>query len=307
MVSSGRVSEISQTLSSIIQQYNSSVESTNGIWQGTSGDSLRSQASAFSSSYSSTVTNQLTSFASAITAYEEYSRAKSNLNTARSNFALAKSRSDQAAINTYSTAIQNYTNIMNTKKTEIISLLASATGSALEKSSSFATAGSSSTAGSNPAGKFVNYYQGNYSQPYSQGTIATSGCGPTAMTMVLTYLTGEEVSPVETAEFGNGTYTCSEGTYWSYFGDIANKYGVNCTEQSVDKENIIKGLQGDNPVIMSMGPGTFTQQGHFIVLRDIDENGMVTVADPASEQRSNTTYDINVFLREGREMWAYSA
>lgn len=305
MVSSGQVNEVSQTLSSIIQQYSSCVDSTNGIWQGNSGDSLRNQAAEFSSSYPNTITNQLTSFASAIAAYEEYKHAKANLETARSNLSLANSNSDQTAINTYSTAVKNYTNIINTKKAEITGLLASASGPALETGSSFATVSALSASGA-PKGDFVNYYQGNYSQPYSQGTIATSGCGPTSAAMVLTYLTGNEVSPVETAEFGNGTYTCSEGTYWSYFGDIADKYGVQCTEQSVNKENIINGLQGDNPVIMSMGPGTFTSSGHFIVLRDIDENGMVTIADPNSESRSNQTYDINVFLKEGKEMWAYS-
>lgn len=306
MVSSGSVNEAAQTLESIIQQYNSGVTSTNDIWQGASGDSLRSQATDFASSYVSTLTSQLTNFANAITAYNEYTRAKTNLDLANSNLRIAKNNSDNVAIRNYSAEVQNYTTVINTKKAEITELLSAASSKTLDKSSSISSVGGSALSGQSPLGSFTNYYQYNYSQPYSEGTIATSGCGPTSAAMVLSYLKGQEITPVETAAFGNGTYTCSQGTYWSYFGDIADKYGVNCIEQSVTRENIINGLNGDNPVIMSMGPGTFTSSGHFIVLRDIDENGQVTVADPNSESRSNQTYDINVFLNEGKEMWAYS-
>ena len=133
-------------------------------------------------------------------------------------------------------------------------------------------------------GEFVNYYQTNYSNPYGTdgGTIATSGCGPTAMAMVLTYLTGDEITPVETAE-----------------------YDVECTQTGVSEENIISALEDDKPVIMSMGPGTFTRGGHFIVLTGLNDDGTISVADPNSEVRSQTNYDIDVFLNEGKGMWSF--
>ena len=37
----------------------------------------------------------------------------------------------------------------------------------------------------------------------------------------------------------------------------------------------------------------------------INEDGSISVADPNSEERSNTTYDISVFLNEGKEMWSF--
>ena len=44
-------------------------------------------------------------------------------------------------------------------------------------------------------GEFVHYYQYNYKDSYGYGTtIASSDCGPTAMAMVLTKMTGKKVS-----------------------------------------------------------------------------------------------------------------
>ena len=153
-------------------------------------------------------------------------------------------------------------------------------------------------------GDFVNYYQYNYNNPYSNGTIANSGCGPTSLAMVLTYLLGKEITPVETAAKGNGTYTCSAGTYWSYFGDMAKQYGVNCKQMEVSGDNIVNNLKDGKTLIMSMRRGHFTRGGHFIVLRGIDENGKIIVADPNSEERSNQTWDLGVFTSEGAQIWA---
>ena len=56
---------------------------------------------------------------------------------------------------------------------------------------------------------------------------------------------------------------------------------------------------------MSMGPGTFTRNGHFIVLAGLNDDGTISVADPNSEVRSQTNYDIDVFLNEGKGMWSF--
>ncbi len=154
--------------------------------------------------------------------------------------------------------------------------------------------------------EFVNYYQTDYDNPYSLGTIATSGCGPTSAAMALTYITGKEITPVETAEFGNGTYTCDQGTMWTFFGDVSAKYGVECVEQGVSADNIREGLKDGKPVIISMGPGHFTDSGHFIVLRSIDGDNNVTVADPASSERSSQTWNLDTILAEGKEIWTFN-
>lgn len=157
-------------------------------------------------------------------------------------------------------------------------------------------------------GEFVNYYQYNYKQSYGYGTtIASSGCGPTSMAMVLTKLTGKKVTPVDTANWSlsHGHRVKGNGTAWSYFGAISSAYGISCQQMGVSRDNIVNNLKAGKTLIMSMGPGHFTKGGHFIVLRGITEDGRIIVADPNSETRSNQTWDVSVFLNEGKQVWAF--
>ena len=156
---------------------------------------------------------------------------------------------------------------------------------------------------------FINYYQYDYKNSYGYGTtISSSGCGPTSAAMVLSYLTDEEVTPVETAQWSldNGYRVKNNGTSWTYFESIAEEYGVTCESMNVTKENIISNLEKGKPIIMSMRPGHFTNSGHYIVLTGITEDNKITVADPNSEKRSNMTYDVDVFVKEGKRQWVYS-
>ena len=57
-------------------------------------------------------------------------------------------------------------------------------------------------------------------------TIATSGCGPTSMAMVLNYYVDDSITPIQTAiyDLDNHHRTSSNGTSWSDFGEMANEY-----------------------------------------------------------------------------------
>ncbi len=157
-------------------------------------------------------------------------------------------------------------------------------------------------------GEFVNYYQYNYKQSYGYGTtIASAGCGPTSMSMVLTYLLGETHDPVEIANWSlkGGYHIKGNGTSWSFFPACAKAYGVECKQMSVTRENIINNLKAGKIIIMNVGPGHFTSGGHYIVLRGITADGKIIVADPNSEKRSKQVWDIDVFLKEGKGMWAF--
>ena len=107
-------------------------------------------------------------------------------------------------------------------------------------------------------GEFVNYYQYNFKQSYGYGTtIASAGCGPTSMAMVLTYLLGETHDPVELANWSlqRGYHIKDNGTAWSFFPACAKAYGVECTQLSVTRENIINYLKAGKTIIMNVGPG----------------------------------------------------
>lgn len=293
MVSSGTVNESLSSITSIFNEYSSCLSDLDSMWKGQSHDNLISKANSFVSEYLSTVESEMNSLAQACSLYSDYKNNKNSLEVANNNYNLAVSNNDEIEKSKYGSLVSEYESKLNSLKSEIISLLESASSTALEGAK----------------GEFVNYYQYNYSNPYYDGsTISNAGCGPTSMAMVLTYLTGKEVTPVETTNYSleHGTYVVGQGTAWSYFPMIAEDYGISCEESAVSSENIINSLSEGNTIVMSMGPGTFTRSGHFIVLTGINEDGTISVADPNSEERSNTTYDVSTFINEGREMWSFN-
>ena len=297
MVSGGTVNGDAGSLSSILGSYSSSIGSLSGVWQGDSKTNFDTKTEEFVSSFGNAINSQLTSYATACDKYNEYE-------TLRNEIKNIESQISGAAAGTDTSGLQSQKNEKVSKcetlRSEIANALSSASSPKLEATELKPTFSNAAK------GEFVNYYQYNYSDPYSDGTIANSGCGPTSLAMVLTYLLGREITPVETAAKGNGTYTCSEGTYWSYFGDMAQEYGVQCEQMEPSSGNIRDQLNNGKTLILSMGPGDFTSGGHFIVARGLDDNGQLIVADPASEDRTNTVWDVDRVAGQCKQIWAMS-
>lgn len=297
MFGSSDVSSAKDRLTEIFSNYDSKIsEINNEVWSGDSKNNFISQTSEFENEFKSQLLLQLDYLNQAINFYEQYNQEKNNLNITQNNYNLAVSNNDTPMINQFSNQINSINNSINNLKSQIDSCLSNINGIVLE--------GSVLT-----QHEFVNYYQTDYSESYGYGsTIASAGCGPTSMAMVLTYLKGESIDPVETANWSlnNGHRVKNNGTAWGFFNAIADEYGVNSTQMGVSSSNITSNLQDGNMVIMSMGPGHFTNGGHYIVLTGINEDGSINVADPNSESKSKQTWDINVFLNEGKQMWSFS-
>lgn len=300
MVSSGQVSSDAQAVSQIISSYLQQISGLSGSWMGTSYDSIVSKAESFASDFGGTIENQMSSFAEAVSLYEQYEYTKNNLEITKRNYNTAVSNKDGSNANAFANQINDYQRELANIKQQINQALASASSSRLEATPIKTTVDPASS-------DFINYYQYNYNQPYSTGTIGTDGCGPTSMAMVLTNLTGKEITPVEMAAKGNGRYTCSKGTYWSFFGDMAKEYGVNCQQMDVSQSNIVNNLNAGKTLILSMRAGHFTRSGHFIVVRGIDNNGQLIVSDPNSEERSNQRWPVSTVAGEACQIWALSA
>ncbi len=157
---------------------------------------------------------------------------------------------------------------------------------------------------------FIHFFQYQYPDVnYGYGTtIASAGCCPTAMAMVLTNITGKMITPIVTADFSlkNGYRVKDNGTAWAFMPAVGSAYGVNCTQISTDAATIKNSLMSGNLISMSVNPGTFSSGGHFIVLRKVTDDGRIVVADPNSEARSKMAWDINIFPREAAAAWACS-
>lgn len=181
MVSGGSVNGDASSLSSILGNYSSSIGSLSGSWQGESKTSFDSKTEEFVSSFGDSINSQLTQYATACDKYIEYE-------TLRNEIKSIESQINSAASGTDTSSLQSQKNDKVAKceslRSEIANALSSASSPKLEATPLQPTFSSSGAA----KGEFVNYYQYNYSEPYSDGTIANSGCGPTALAMVLTYL-----------------------------------------------------------------------------------------------------------------------
>lgn len=139
-------------------------------------------------------------------------------------------------------------------------------------------------------------------KPYGKtGTIGGSGCGPTALAMAVSSLSGKTVDPVDISEWAykNG-YRCEDnGSYHSLIPGGARHYGLKvegCSEN--EPQRLVDALADGKLAIAIMGKGHFTQSGHFIVLRGVTSEGKILAADPISKRRSDREWDISIILNE---------
>lgn len=138
----------------------------------------------------------------------------------------------------------------------------------------------------------------------TSGTIGEAGCGPTAMAIVTSTLTGTPHDPVELSEWSvaNGHSCEGNGSYHSLIPAAAEAYGLSW--ESVppdDPQAMVDALADGKLVVAIMAKGHFTNSGHFIVLRGVTAEGKILVADPASRKRSEQEWDLSIILDEARK------
>lgn len=140
---------------------------------------------------------------------------------------------------------------------------------------------------------FVYFNQADAAWNDNGYQIHSSGCGPTAMAVCISSLTGKWVTPVDTTvwAYEHGYYT-SAGASHEMVPALAKQYKLSCNGLGTDISKIRSALKKKHPVVALMGPGYFTKKGHFIVLVAIDENDQVTVADVGSRQRTQYKYPL---------------
>lgn len=173
----------------------------------------------------------------------------------------------------------------------------------------------SSSGGNYPANgmQIPHYLQTDYASiPYGNGSIASSGCGPTSFAMIASYLTGSTITPIDAVAWcGNAYYAPGAGTYWSYFQAASDHFGCGAVTQTTSASSVLQALSQGCPVISSQSPGLFTSGGHFIVLRGITANGKVLVNDPndnAQKNYINREFDMMSEIdATSRQYWIFPA
>lgn len=145
---------------------------------------------------------------------------------------------------------------------------------------------------------------------YSGKAMAFTGCGPVALSMAVVGLTGDTtMDPLAISTFAanNGYASEGYGSSWTLISEGAEQLGLKVDELILSEKVIKRKLEEGKLIITVMGPGTFTTRGHFIVLTGIDENGKILVNDPNSKKNSRTAWDIDVFMKETKNLWSLEA
>lgn len=155
-------------------------------------------------------------------------------------------------------------------------------------------------------------------QRYGSDRLATHGCGPTAMAMAVSSLTGEVADPADMAELcvQRGYWCRNHGSYLAIVPGIAEEYGLACESldpEALDPDELYRRLAAGDLAVALMTKGHFTKGGHFILLRGTTLSGEILVADPASRDRSLIPWDLSLILEElspsrhdGAPLWVLS-
>ena len=143
-------------------------------------------------------------------------------------------------------------------------------------------------------------------QSYAGSTIGKAGCGPTCLSMAGIYLTGNgKYTPAYVAEYAdqNGYSSEGEGTNWTLISNGASYLGLTSAEIPKNKTVMTRLASCGVPIICAVGPGTFTKEGHYIVITGTSD-GKFTVNDPNSTENSSKTYSYEEIESQIRNAWA---
>lgn len=125
-------------------------------------------------------------------------------------------------------------------------------------------------------------------EKYSGNFFAASGCGPTTLSMVVVYLTHDrEASPIAVAKYSKeaGYSVDGSGSSWTLISEGCRHYGVKAKAVALDESRMKAELDEGHPIVVNVGPGDFTDTGHFMVTTGYDDEGF-SINDPNSIEKS---------------------
>ena len=147
-------------------------------------------------------------------------------------------------------------------------------------------------------------------EPYGTSDIGISGCGPTCMAMVIYSLTrNTEATPLVLAQksMNEGYYVEGIGTSWKFMREAALDYGVIASQfDMLGEQEMADRLKDGNLIICAMGPGDFTNSGHFIVIYDYSRKKF-SVNDPFSYTNSSKKWEYTTLISQCQQIWVYAA
>ena len=140
---------------------------------------------------------------------------------------------------------------------------------------------------------------------YNESIIGLAGCGPTCLSMATIYLTGDTTKdPLWMCRFAeqNQFNVPGSGSKWALISEGGRMLGLDVTQIPLDKDRIYRNLDVGNPIIVVVGPGDFTTDGHFLVLTG-HSGDKITLNDPNSPTNSAKSWDYDTLAGQIQALW----
>lgn len=154
---------------------------------------------------------------------------------------------------------------------------------------------------------------------YAGETVGVAGCAVTSTSMTLTGLMADIsklkeydlnnnniLEPDEVAYYStkNNHAAYLQGTYQSIYKDIGEKAGLKVT-QAFNFEEAYTALKQGKVVIVSVGPGNFTNGSHIMVMTGVTSSGDITINDPYSIENSNKAWNPAIVKRQSNAYFIF--
>lgn len=152
--------------------------------------------------------------------------------------------------------------------------------------------------------KVVYYNQADYpGEKIGGSTIQAAGCGPTAVAVCYSSLTGKKADVPKMCDqaYKHGWYYTGQGCSHSVIPGLSKLYGLNCKGLGYSKDAVEKALRAGHPVVALMGPGDFTDSGHFVVLTRMVGKDRVKIADVGSRANTYKTWSLKDVVQQGKQ------
>jgi hypothetical protein len=122
--------------------------------------------------------------------------------------------------------------------------------------------------------------------PLTEPNYGNTGCGPTALAMVMKYYS-IETDPAQVGEQIDkiGGRICGTGTGGNAFTDVS-KFAPSLIGESIGASTAMDRVREGKPVVFLTGPykalgGCYESSAHYMVATGMDADGMVHINDPA--------------------------
>lgn len=131
--------------------------------------------------------------------------------------------------------------------------------------------------------------------------IDTFGCGPTALSMLISNTSKAGFTPDKAADWAleNGYYMKGSGSFHNIILKGSHAFSIDTRPYGNYSQAAIKSeLEKGNIFVALTKPGVFSRaSNHFVLIIGLDQNGQAILAEPNSSERTQKTWDLD-FLRK---------